>query len=163
MYCITYSMWRHLTFIFIQSIPQELCRDQRSLNENGFSLLDASFSEQTLALKKEQQTIAVTHCPTKTATFTSFKLTYSKTYTWLGSQSNVEQQKDKRFKNISSMIQITPFSLVQWDVWTEQSLQWQCLHAQLKSELHWMHIAQLSVVCAEMKLFCNIQVSVSLN
>lgn len=47
------AAWRRLTFIFVQSIPQELSRDQRAFNENGFSLLDASFSEQTLALKQE--------------------------------------------------------------------------------------------------------------
>lgn len=41
---------KHLTFIFIQSVPQELGRDERPLNENGFSLLYAPFGKETLAL-----------------------------------------------------------------------------------------------------------------
>lgn len=44
---------RHLTFIFIQSIPQELGSDQRTLKKYGVSLLDAPPGEQTLALKHE--------------------------------------------------------------------------------------------------------------
>lgn len=45
------------TSIFIQWIPQELCRDQRPLNKNCVSLPEAPFGKETFTLKNEQQNV----------------------------------------------------------------------------------------------------------
>lgn len=45
------------TSIFIQRIPQELCRDQRPLNKYCVSLLEAPFGKETFTLKDEQQNV----------------------------------------------------------------------------------------------------------
>lgn len=45
------------TSIFIQRIPQELCRDQRPLNKNCVSLPEAPFGKETFTLRDEQQKV----------------------------------------------------------------------------------------------------------
>lgn len=54
-----FKLSRHLTFIFIQSIPQELGGDQRTLKENGVSLLEAPFGEETFALNMNNKPLVL--------------------------------------------------------------------------------------------------------
>lgn len=56
-YCITAATLASRTSIFIQRIPQELCRDQRPLNKNCVSLPEAPFGKETFTLENEEQNV----------------------------------------------------------------------------------------------------------
>lgn len=56
-YCITAATLASRTSIFIQRIPQELCRDQRPLNKNCVSLPEAPFGKETFTLEDEEQNV----------------------------------------------------------------------------------------------------------
>lgn len=56
-YCVTAATSASRTSIFIQRIPQELCRDQRPLNKNCVSLPEAPFGKETFTLENEEQNV----------------------------------------------------------------------------------------------------------